>query len=1094
MTTTHKGFTHRLSVLATSILIASCSVMNSSVINGSLTSDDEKHEVNNATLGSLVSDSIASAQEGTNALKIQLLTRQQRTDKLAKIYRSILTLEPDTQVRAQIQHRMLQLDIEKFEESETLENKEVLTQLVNNYKNLLSIYPNRLENEEIQYQLAKTYDLLGKSKESVLTLNALLKAYPDTRHYAELQFRRAELYYNLQQYPLAYKAYQAVLTAEHNENYRLNSLYMSGWSLFKLNRLPEADDKFITVLNQIVEANYPKTVVARENFNFDQVSVSHRSLAMDTQRVLSISLSQQQQAKSLVELLNRQQSKLTLTSTFDHLLFKDLAGFLLEKGLEHDAVLTYQAYLNYAPHSLWAAKFSLALIDLHQQKNQFSKIKALKERFVKYYGLTSTFWSKASKKDKGYALPYLLEFSLAKSLLLYAYAQELEGNNERVDAFTDTALWLKKYLDIVEYSNSEYSNNKNTRKEQNETGSSTDNANLATQEHFLYAEANFEAQQYEEALNVYKMLAYSPLYSLNKDTSHNKDKHSNNNIENNEESLVLKGSVLTNSALKDSALDALSMEHIRKESAYAAIVTIKELIMPFTLKANTKKENIKTENTKTDSTVNKTYQNLLADRQQLNDLFIEHYSEDKRAKLIAVKAAEYAFEQNNIDDVIRYSDFVFKAYKIDILSTNKANQKIVLQNLDSIALKQIAIVSQLKANIRYKFKQYEQAEKDYLLALNFVNEKDKKQALNELVASSIYEQAKSEQYKFEKSLGTELSNELAIKHYLRLGKVVPQSKYRANAEFDAANLLLSGEKWSRAISVLKQFQQQFSLHQYASTIPAKLALSYENLGDWSQAAKQLLVIVANEKNVELKRESQYTAAEYYLKAGDLTHAIANFRIYAHQYPEPFAVAQEVRFKMSEFYRETKEPNKRYFWYRKLITFHQKQAKASELNLNLDRSTYLASYAAFNLGQAHQQTFNQTKLKVPLNKSLKRKQAAMKEAIRYYQLVFQWQLAEFVPQANYSIGQIYRHLASDVMTSERPKDLDELALEEYEFALEEIAYPFEEKAIEVHQANAERAWDNIYDQWVKQSLAVLAEIEPAKYDKYETVPEVFDAIF
>ena len=132
--------------------------------------------------------------------------------------------------------------------------------------------------------------------------------------------------------------------------------------------------------------------------------------------------------------------------------------------------------------------------------------------------------------------------------------------------------------------------------------------------------------------------------------------------------------------------------------------------------------------------------------------------------------------------------------------------------------------------------------------------------------------------------------------------------------------------------------------------------------------------------------------------------------------------------------------------------------------------------------------------MPLNKSLKRKQQAMKEAINYYQLVFKWQLAEFVPQANYSIGQIYRTLAIDVMKSERPQNLDQLELEEYEYLLEEIAYPFEEKAIEVHKANAERAWDNIYDQWVKNSLSVLADIEPAKYDKYETVPEVFDAIF
>jgi len=1137
MTRYNQHYLHRLSVLASAIMLASCSLTSSDLNTA------DKPKVTEGTLGSLVSESLVNkeivnkslANTEQNNVNVQLLTRQQRSDKLAKIYRSILTLEPNTQVRAQIQHRMVQLNIAKHEESETLENKAVLAQLVTQYQHLLSTYPDRPENEDIQYQLAKTYDLLGKPKQSILTLEALLKRYPETKHYAELQFRRAELYYNLQQYPLAYQAYQAVLVADNNDNYRLNSLYMSGWSLFKLNRLPEADDKFITVLNDIVAANVANAE-DKQHFSFNNVSLSHQSLAKDTQRVLSISLSQQQQAKSLVELLNRQQSNLALADTFEHVLFQNLAHFLLEKELEHDAVLTYQSYLAYSPHSLWAAKFSLALIDLHQQKNQFAKIKTLKERFVDYYGLTSTFWQQENKESKRYALPHLLTFSLAKSRSLYAHAQGLENNDERVPAFAETATWLKKYLDIVAFNNTLLAQNesinedksegenggkhdiqpiKNLRSQQpNITGKlpthiAGDLPNLATQEYFLYAEANYEAQQYKKALAVYKMLAYSPLYIEQNEPQ--KTAHHYANINN-------KMAENGNAVIDDSAQDMLPLAHIRKESAYATIVTMQSLLAPFIATVTDKKAKPLTSENET------TYQHLLADRQQLNDLFIEHYSDDRRAALIAVKAAEYAFEQNNSEDVIRYSNFVLNTYHIDALASNNSNtgtsaetafklEKAKLDNtqldrtklgntqLDSIALKQVAIVSQLKANTRYKLKQYAQAEQDYLLALNFVNDKSQQHTLNELVASSIYEQAKAE-----KDKGTTLANTAAIKHFLRLGKAVPQSTYRANAEFDAANLLLADKKWSRAITVLTQFQQQFPAHQYTSTIPAKLALSYEQLENWSQAAKQLLVIVANtndthekgannkstNENRELKRESQYTAAEYYLKAGDLTNAIINFRTYAHQYPEPFSVAQEVRFKMSEFYRETQEPNKRYFWYRKLISFHQKQMKKQPSNN--ERSTYLASYAAFNLGQAHQQTFNYTKLKVPLNKSLKRKQAAMKQAIKYYQLVFEWQLAEFVPQANYSIGQIYRDLANDVMTSERPKGLDELALEEYEFVLEEIAYPFEEKAIEVHQANAERAWSNIYDQWVKESLAVLAEIDPAKYNKYETVPEVFDAIF
>ena len=386
-------------------------------------------------------------------------------------------------------------------------------------------------------------------------------------------------------------------------------------------------------------------------------------------------------------------------------------------------------------------------------------------------------------------------------------------------------------------------------------------------------------------------------------------------------------------------------------------------------------------------------------------------------------------------------------------------------------------------------------------------------AIEELIASAIYAQAKAamvvvnqaESSAAENSVvrvvtraddSTEKPNtELALYHLLRLGKLVPHSKYRVNAEFDAANLLLAEKQWSQAVPLLLAFQQRFPNHQYSSTIPAKLALSYENLGMWPKAAEQLLIMVTKETNPEIQREAKYTAAEYYLKAGDNTAAFIQYRDYAHQYPEPFSVAQEVRFKLSEFYRETNEPNKRYFWFRKIISFHkQKVATHQSDPAELARSTYLSSYAAFQLGQAHQQTFNYTKLKIPLNKSLKSKQSSMKEAINYYQLVFDWQLVEFVPQANYAIAEMYRKLAIDVMASEKPRDLDELALEEYDLLLEEIAYPFEEKSIAIHQENAKRAWQNIYDQSVKNSFKVLAEIEPAKYQKFETVPEVIDEIF
>ena len=67
-----------------------------------------------------------------------------------------------------------------------------------------------------------------------------------------------------------------------------------------------------------------------------------------------------------------------------------------------------------------------------------------------------------------------------------------------------------------------------------------------------------------------------------------------------------------------------------------------------------------------------------------------------------------------------------------------------------------------------------------------------------------------------------------------------------------------------------------------------------------------------------------------------------------------------------------------------------------------------------------------------------------------------------------------------MSSERPKNLQGVELEEYNSLLEEQVFPFEEQAIKAHELNAARAKDGVYDEWVKKSFQALAELKPARF--------------
>ena len=1064
------------------------------ILAGCQLTDTEIEEQNDNNKRATLID-LARAQPEVKLDKMAY-TKAQRAEKLTKIYQSILTLEPDPEIRTQVEYRLVQMDSQAYEnlDFESLNQQQMdqaLTELVNKYQGLLTRYPNRDDNELIQYQLAKTLDLQGKLDESLLVMESLLAKYPDSQYLAELNFRRGEIYYNLANYSSSLSAYQEVIKAKDNEKYLLNSIYMSGWALFKLDQLAQADIQFIQVLEAVISKE--KQHFYADNFNFDQLSGAQLNLAHDAQRVLNISLSQQNQSTSLVTLLK--DHKTDNLYLYQHILFKNLADFLVEKDLKRDAELTYLAYIDlvnkngskseleseYLP--IWATRFSLDLLELYKKQGKYSAIRALKQRYVLDYGLESDFFKAASTKHQDEVLPYLLKYSYQHARALYAKAQKINAPVAKKAAFTQTALWLKRYLDIANYPRSQSLLSSITK-------------SLLSDE-FLYADASFESGKYQQALKSYHQIAYKkPASKPNDDNENgNETKH----------------------------------KKLRLEAAYATTLTIRTILSQEKHKQG-KKPSVEE---------NQHYQTLLTKRFTLDKLFISTYPKDYRALALATFGAEYAFKTLDYMTVNNYSDFVLKHYKADAQSIK--NLKVV-PKLSNKSLKQVQIVSQLQANILYKQKIYQKAELAYVLALRYVNKQAKvRREMRELLASCIYFQGQNFQNKFvlakqaltklESAESTELASsklelikktsakrveidalaEQAIQHYLRIFVGVNNSKYALTGQFDAANLLLEQALWRRAIDTLLLFKKRYPKHKYTAAIPAKLAKSYEKLEEWQLAAEQLLVMAnapeavkssksaqANSDSIspELRREAQYTAAQYYIKAGNHPKAINAYRTYAHKYPKPFDIAQEVRFKLSQLYKISKQRNKEYFWYRKVISFHDVQARQNDNRVTkpmLPRSTYLSSVSALGLGKAHQQSFKWAKLKIPLNKSLKTKQKSMKAAIGYYQKVLAYQLAEFVPNATFNLAQMYRQLAADVMSSQRPKDLDELALEEYEILLEEIAYPFEEKSIEIHASNAERTWQNIYDKWVEKSFRALAELDPVQFDKQERVQDAVSSI-
>ncbi len=109
---------------------------------------------------------------------------------------------------------------------------------------------------------------------------------------------------------------------------------------------------------------------------------------------------------------------------------------------------------------------------------------------------------------------------------------------------------------------------------------------------------------------------------------------------------------------------------------------------------------------------------------------------------------------------------------------------------------------------------------------------------------------------------------------------------------------------------------------------------------------------------------------------------------------------------------------------------------------------------------------------------------MEAALDAYGRAADYRIADVTTAATYEIAELYAGLARALFDSERPAGLTPDELAQYEILLEEQAYPFEEEAISVHEVNAARTAEGVYDEWVVESLEALARLVPVRYAKQE----------
>ncbi len=437
--------------------------------------------------------------------------------------------------------------------------------------------------------------------------------------------------------------------------------------------------------------------------------------------------------------------------------------------------------------------------------------------------------------------------------------------------------------------------------------------------------------------------------------------------------------------------------------------------------------------------------------------FVERFGSDPRAAPVLADAAQTLFRLKDSEQ-----------------AATVAQQVLDLQPPAADTQRRIAWT--VLAHTRFEAGVFDGAEQAYTQVLKLTPDKAaEREGLQERQAAAIYKQGEQA-----RAAG---QTRAAVEHFERVATTgAPQTTVQAAAQYDAAAGLIALKDWDSAARSLEDFRKRYPSHPLQAEVGSKLAVVYVEKGQWALAAAEFERIATAHKDPTIARGALWQAAELHEKAGARPSATKAYERFLAQNPQPLESALEARWRLKNLALEDRNPTRALALMKDIF-----QADQAGGSARTDRTRYLGAMGALAMAEPVAEAYRKVALTEPLQKQLKLKKAKMEDTLKAYAVATDYGVADVTTEASYRIATVYRDFGKALMASERPKKLNKVEREQYNVLLEEQAFPFEEKSIELHEQNAQRAASGIYDAWVKSSFEALRELRPARYAKTERQP-------
>ena len=819
------------------------------------------------------------------------------------------------------------------------------------YTALLSVYPNYEHNDEVLYELARAYDTTGQPDQALHTLDLIVQRYPDARDMDEVQFRRGELLFSARRYREAQQAYAAVIARGAATPFYVQSLYKSGWSLYKESLPDDSLPLFARLLDSELLA--PEGGV-RPLLDLKRAD---RELVEDSLRVMSVTFSQDSGAQSIDRFVGQYGAR-----PYDSLLYSRLGDLYVAKQRYQDAASTYLAYVDANPQSDAAPDLAARAIRAYSKGGFSQLVFQAKQDYVEHYGFGSLYWRTHTRADHP-EVTAELETDL-RDVATYDHA--VAQRTHAVHDYAEAARWYRQYLD------------------------SFPTAADAGQLNHQLADALFAAEHYADAATEYEHTAY--------------------NYPRNAQSESAGYAALAAYQKAESGLSGSALADLRRRAIDSGVE------------------------------------------------FAQAFPDHPDSAGVLTRADEAVFAAGDLPRAVKISGILLARKP----PADQAKRRIAW-----------TIIGQADYNLG----RFAEAEPAFIQARELALDPKMSADLTERIAATVYRQGAAKRQAGD--------GEGAVRDFLRVEQVAPGSTICATALYDASAQLIQLRDWTHAIQVLQDFRARFPRHARSADIDEKLAVAYAGANQPMQAAQQFETIAGEAaQTAAVRKEALQRSAELYAQAHDIPRAMTVLEKLVAQYPTPLTDAQEIRQRLADYAAARSDQLTRDRWYREIVKVDS-EAGAQRT----PRTHYLAAKAQLALAAEPRDEFRAIRLTLPLARTLKAKRKAMERAMAAYRLAAAYEVAEVTTAATYEMAGLYQTLAHDVMASERPPKLSAQELDEYNSLLEDQVFPFEEQAIKIYGANAARASQGVYDEWVRKSFDALAQLDPARYAKTELMSNV-----